>query len=62
MRAVEGLSKEPVLARFADWADRWRVDNDDLVVRKDGVAECILAAALLLDATALNCHCTWKDE
>jgi hypothetical protein len=55
-KAVESLSKKPVLTRFADWAARWRANNDNLVVGKDGVAECILAVALLLDATLFNCH------
>jgi hypothetical protein len=48
--------KEPVLAWFADWA-AWRGSyGGDLVVRKDGVTEGLLAIALLLDLSSFDCH------
>jgi hypothetical protein len=54
---VESLLKEPVLARFADWAARSRTGDNNLVIRMDRVAECVLAVTLFLYAATLDCHC-----
>ena len=53
--AIESFLEEPVGVGSFVSVSEWRFDYGEFIVRKDGVAECIFAIALLEDVTVANC-------